>query len=187
MEGTYYSIDNIRYLVIDEVYILSGHNELLKSKDDRLINLSNIVKKSVNFNENYCIYVSQFFVVNKKSLEELYEKIKFDKKIQEIIFYPKIYGRKIYTYTILSFDLVDNVVKLAQFFMQKTKNQDVYNLLSLETKNKIGIAYIPTMEISKMCKQWFKETKKTMLLVKCRMDMVKKKWIPLNIIDTDEE
>lgn len=185
MEGIFFRMDEKRFLVIDEVYQLSGENQLLKSKDDRLTYLTTYLKKSMQTNLNYSMYVSQYYSLGKKSLKELYEKIKDDTKIQEIIFYPKIYGKKIYIYTILDSDLIDNVIKISQFKLQKTGSPDVYNLISTTSGNKIDIAYIPDFDTSKKCKQWFKDYKTNELLVKCRMDIVKKLWIPVEIIEED--
>lgn len=185
MEGIFFRIDEKKYLVIDEVYILAGENQLLKPKDDRLNNLTQFIKMSTNINPNYYMYVSQYFNINKKSLRELYDKIKADIKIKELIFYPKIYGGKIYNYTIIDIDLVDNIIKLAKFKMQKTASADVYNLLSITSGNKIDIAYIPDIDTSKKCKQWFKDNKSKELLVQCQMDMEKNKWIPLELVEED--
>ena len=187
MEGIFFRMDDKKYLIIDEVYMLSGENQLLKSKDDRLNNLTQYIKTMINCNQNYFMYVSQYFHIDKKSLKELYEKIKADPKIQDLIFYPKIYGRKIYNYTIIDSDLVDNIIKIAQFRMEKTKKTDVYNLFSLSSDNKIDIAYVPDMETSKKCRQWFKYSKNKDVLVKCQMDMNKKKWIPMELIEKDLE
>lgn len=188
MEGIFFKFEERKFLVIDEVYQLYGETQLLKSKDDRLNNLSRKLTTDITFNPNYTMLVTQFYSTNKKSLGELYEKIKTDLKIQEITFYPKIYGKKIYTYTIIEDDLVDDVVKYGQFFIQKTAVSDVYHLLNVCSKEKMGIAYIPDMDTSKMCKQWFKSAKKKKeLLVKCRMDNTKGKWVPIELIEDDIE
>jgi hypothetical protein len=182
MEGTHYRIDNKHFLVIDEVYLFAGQAQLLKPKDDRLSEMNRrIIFDNMN-NSTYTMYISKFFQINKKSLQELYEIVKFDEKIKEIIFYPKIFGRKIYSYTIMDYDLVDIIIKLSKFQLQKTNNLDVYNLLSITTNNKIDIAYIPDMETSKKCKQWFKDSHNKNIIVKCQMDINKKKWIPIEII-----
>lgn len=187
MEGIFFRMDERKFLVIDEVYTLAGEDQLLKSKDDRLNYLSQYIKTSTNRNINYNMNVSQYYNINKKSLKELYEKIKADTKIQEIIFYPKIYGRKIYMYTIIDSDLMDNIIKLTKFLLQKTGSPDVYNLLTTDSKTKIDIAYIPDIDTSKKCKQWFKDNKTKELLVKCQMDMDKKKWVPLELVEHDLE
>ena len=180
MEGIYYSIDYTKYLIIDEVYLLAGQDQTFKPKSDRLENLSRYITTAIRRNPYYQLYVNQFFHINKRDLETLYEKIKHTPKIQKIIFYPEVYGRKIYVYTIIEMDIVDNIVKLDEFYLQKTASPDVYNLLSISTKDKIDIAYIPDLETSRKCKQWFKGRGKE-LRIQCKMDMSRKKWIPLNL------
>lgn len=187
MEGIYFGVGNYKYLIIDEIYLLAGENQMLKPKDDRLNFLSRNIKKFIVVNECYQMYVSQFYYCNKKSLEDLYEKIKSDDKIQEITFYPKISNNKIYSYVILDSDVVDNIIKRKVFNMHKTNNPDVYQLSSHRKNKKIGIAYIPTLDLSKKCKQWYKDAKKTDLLVKCQLDLVKNKWIPMEILEEDVE
>ena len=179
MEGIYFQNNGKKHLVVDEVYRLAGEDQRLKSKEDRLTNLAKFIKNSMSASPNYRINVSQVYSINEKSLKKLYDKIKIEPSIQEIIFYPRMYGSKIYVYTILDTDLTDNVIKITQFKLQKTASPDVYNLLSPKNKNKIGIAYIPDIETSKKCKQWFKDYKKKILLVKCQFHIEKQKWIPM--------
>jgi hypothetical protein len=187
MEGIYFRMDDKRYLIVDEIYLFAGENQLLKPKEDRLNMLSKCIKVGTNINDNYSMHVSQYYNIDKRSLQNLYDKIKADSKIQEIIFYPQIYGRKIYSYAIMDSDLNDNIINISNFILQKTDNPDVYNLLSVPSEKKVDIAYIPDIETSKKCKQWFKNTGKKKLLAKCQMDMGKKKWIPLELIEEDEE
>lgn len=183
MEGIFFRIGSNKYLVIDEVYWLSGETQLLKSKDDRLTDLSKYLTSNIVKTPNFHIYVSQYFQINKKDLRNLYEKIKSDVKIQEIIFYPKIFGQKIYTYTIIDSDLIDNVIKYANFYLQKTNSPDVYRLLSIKSRSKVGIAYLPNLETSKQVKQWFDDYRSKELLVKCRLQMENKKWTPVEVIE----
>ena len=183
MEGTFFKLDNKKYLIIDEIYILSGENQMLKSKEDRLNNLTECLKKQTNTNPNYLMYVCQFFNIDKMSLVELYDKIKNDVKIREIIFFPKIYGGKIYSYTLKESDLCDDVIKLTTFCMKKTKDADVYKLSTIDTGDKMGIAYIPDIATSKLCKQWFKNKKTTEFFVKCKLDPMNQKWIPMHLVE----
>ena len=205
MEGIFYRIDDKKFLVVDEIYFLCGKNQLIKSKDDRLNMLSSCIKNSIRANPNYSIYVSQFFEIEKSSICDLYEKIKksdsnnnsngnsnsnsnsnsngnSNSNITEIIFYPKIYGRTIYKYTLVKNDLDDAVIKITIFQMQKTANPDVYYLIDNDTDKKIDIAYIPDISTSKKCRQWFKDNKVNTLIVKCQMDNIKKKWVPLELV-----
>ena len=186
MEGIFYKVNNQKIIVVDEIYVLSGKNQLAKSKDDRLTLVSKCIQKSVRSNCNFNIYVSQFFETSENSLSELYDKIKNDRKIRQIIFYPKTFGQKIFSYTIIDNDLVDNVVSITKFIMQKTASSDVYHLIDIDSGKKVdGIAYIPDISTSKQCRRWFKDYNKKELIVKCQLDNLKKKWIPIELLETD--
>jgi|SRR5579872_844215 len=188
LEGIYYKFAKEKFLIIDEVYTLCGENQLLKSKTDRLNNLSNFLTEKTVQTPNYHLYVCQYYALNESNLNELYDKIKGDNRIQDLIFYPQLYGRKIYQYTIVDIDLIDDIVKTGIFKLQKTNSPDVYHIISFRTNTKIDIAYIPDMATSKKCKQWFKdEKKKTELLVKCQMNLEHNKWMPIELVETDIE
>lgn len=184
MEGVIIKNGSNIMIVVDEIYILSGVDQLLKSKCERLKHISNIFQENIKNISNFFIHVTLFYKINEKSLEELYIKIKSDPDICGINFYPNIYGKKNYYYLISPDDLIDDIVTVGNFFIQKTKNPDVYPLFIPGNDNKIGIAYIPNEKTSKMCRQWFKNTKETKILIKCHMHNTNsKKWIPIEIID----
>lgn len=185
MEGIFFRMNEEKFLVVDEVYLLAGQNQLLKPKDDRLNDLAQYFVSKRIINDTYYMDVSKFYKIEPDNLKKLYDKIKEDNKIQEIIFYPKIYGGKIYSYTIIDTDLVDHIVKIAKFRMQKTASPDVYNLFIINSQDKIGIAYIPNIDVSKMCKRWFRDNKSKELIVKCQLHLEKKKWVPMELIETD--
>jgi hypothetical protein len=187
MEGIFYKVQNEIFLVIDEVYLLCGESQLLKSKSDRLNNLVGVLTDKTIQTMNYHIYVCQHYKITETYLSELFFLIKGNNVIQDIIFYPQLYGRKIYQYSIMERDIIDDVIKIGIYKLQNTKIPDVYNILSLDTDKKIDIAYLPDMTISKKCKQWFKDTKESELLVKFKMDLVRKKWIPIELIEEDVE
>ena len=186
MEGIFYKIEDERYLVVDEVYYLSGQNQLLKPKDDRLKYLSSNQKKFM-MKDKFRIYTSQFYTTETADIIELYDKIKSDTKIQEIIFYPKIYGRPIYKYVILDSDLISDIINLAKFEMSRTHSPDVYSLTSQESGQNIGIAYIADIDTSKKCKQWFKNKKIKTLIVNCKLNIEKNRWVPLEVVESEEE
>uniref|UniRef100_A0A6C0LRR9 mRNA capping enzyme adenylation domain-containing protein n=1 Tax=viral metagenome TaxID=1070528 RepID=A0A6C0LRR9_9ZZZZ len=182
MEGIIFIIDNTYHFVIDEVYKLSGENQLLKPKKDRLDQLSKCLQYFKR-NSICCFYVSQYFDIEKQNLLDLHSKIKSDVKIQELIFYPQIFGFKIYKYTILNNDLKDDIITVSIFNMKKTNLSDVYDLFSIMDNEKIGIALIPDVTTSKMCKQWFNDYKLRELFVKCQFDSMKSKWKPIDLVD----
>jgi hypothetical protein len=102
---------------------------------------------------------------------------------------------------IMSFELrnIENAEDIIlNFEMVKTSIIDVYKLYSIfeENKNyykkKIGIAYIPSYEISVKMRLLFEYAEK--IIVSCKFNTIKKKWIPMdkafiekiNIINRDE-
>lgn len=181
MDGIYYEHNNSKYLIILEVYLLSGKNILLKPKIDRLYYLSQYISKNSSRRPNYQIYVTKYYLCDRNSLKDLYDKIKNDSLIRELIFYPSNFGNKIYCYRIVADDLTDEKIVIQSFIMQKTINSDVYNLIDLDTNKKIGIAYIPDMECSQKCKLWFKHKKIKELTVNCKLHENKNKWIPFEL------
>jgi hypothetical protein len=75
--------------------------------------------------------------------------------------------------------------------MSKTDTVDVYRLFSVEKvtrkgkqlwkRRKMGIAYIPTMDRSKWCRELMQKSKKDSVLVKCLFHSSKGKWEPLEL------
>ncbi len=84
---------------------------VLKSKSDRLCDLSNNIKIDMTCDNNYNIYVSKYFHIDKDNLKIIFDNIKRDTKIQDITFFPQSYGLKVYSYTIIDTDTVDLVIK----------------------------------------------------------------------------
>lgn len=187
MEGIYYydEINNSKYLYIDDVYMLFGENQLLKSKEDRLKNLSFQLKKHVTqlYNE-YIIRVNQHYSFDELSLKKLYDEIKINPNIKELLFFPNNnYGKKKYSYLLSDSDRHDDVMIICNYIMVSTNNPDVYMLYNLETEEKVEIAYIPDISTSRKCKKWYeKKSKNHKLIVKCRLDNIKNKWIPDTLI-----
>lgn len=182
MEGIFFVADGKKHLVIDEVYKFAGQSQLLKPKSDRLRNLASYLSNFINTNTTYTMCVSMFYRTTKTELKDLFDKIKAESNITEIVFYPNTFGSKVYSYTIIGTDLVENVVKLATFYMVKTTKPDVYDLLSPASNNKIDIAFVPDTASSHRYRQWFKK-KKAKLLVECQMNFTNKMWVPIEIVD----
>jgi hypothetical protein len=191
MEGIFYRVEDECYLVVDEIYMLNGVNLLTKNKSDRLNMLIKILPTHFSMKNKFRLHVSQCFRTNESDIIELNKKIMNDNRIQELLFYPSIYSqdRPIYKYTIISTDLVPDIVTLATFKMFKTDKPDVYNLVCISKEVKKGIAYIPDMETSKKCKLWMKKKKETTVICKYLID--KNKWMPMEEVEksssSDEE
>ena len=186
MEGIYYKYNDENYLIVDEVYFLAGQNQLLKPKDDRLNFLSLMQTKNKFIMKNkFRLCVSNFYYVDKSDITNLYDKIRSNPSIKEIIFYPVIYGKPVYTYTIMDYDLKDDIVNISNFEMYRPENADVYKLFDVHTHKKIGIAYIPDIYTSKKCKNWFSKKSIKSIIVKCKLDLDQNKWIPIEPVDSE--
>jgi len=183
MEGIYNVTNGIKTFIVDDMYYLAGQLQITKSKDHRLQYASDSIRKLFGGSSNFRICVAYCYQIQKNELESLYNRIKTDSMINEIIFYPKLYGVKIYKYIIMSDDVIDKIIKTNAFVMRKTKKSDIYELLDITTNKKIDIAIIPDMHTSKMCKKWFVHNKTDTLTVKCQYIFDKKKWMPLKIIN----
>lgn len=132
-------------------------------------------------------------------------KSKYSKSIKGIAFYPEVSGTKlIYLYNNCSHeeDIIEEPVKpvrqpnivvseteiTAVFKLKKTDIVDVYNIYLGEKAiqdgkkifkyKKMGIAYIPTKECSYFCKDLFNKTEGDSVLVECKYDSGKNKWVP---------
>ena len=190
MEGIYTNVNGNRKLVIDEVYIYSGQNQLLKSKKNRLIDLS----KSINsdFNQlpgSFEIYVVRSYDIKKDDLKSLFEKIKSDKNkrdeyIQDIIFSPQTFGKNIYQYKILEYDTNDDIIKISIMRMVKLKSVDGYKLFTMD-EEEIGLAYVSDSRSTALYKSWFKNKKTTEVFAKCKLDINKNRWMPFELVEFD--
>lgn len=181
-DGIFFQHGEVKYFVIDEVYLLEGINQMLKPKDERLNDLSSVFKYKVRQTQNYQIYINRCYDLSSGSLRQLNEKICSDVNINEIVFYPKRHGKKVYSYTILPSDRNEHIVKISVFKMRKTKSPDVFKLYTLND-TKMGVAYIPDTATSKKCRAWFQDSRKTELRVKCQMSSESAKWIPVEMED----
>lgn len=78
------------------------------------------------------------------------------------------------------------------FKMKKTDTIDVYNLFlgekivdgakKLFKYKKVGIAYVPTKECSFFCKDSFVKSAGEDILVECKLDADKNRWIPVKLV-----
>lgn len=85
----------------------------------------------------------------------------------------------------------------ATFRMKSTDTVDVYNLFigeklqegdkKLFKYKKIGIGYIPNVACSQFCKDVFEQCNSDTILVECKYDNAKKKWIPFKLADQSKK
>jgi len=69
--------------------------------------------------------------------------------------------------------------KMKKLWLQGTEIPDVYNVFENEDENKLGIAHVPNLKISHLCKDNITSDESKRFL--CRYDKNFKKWIPINL------
>lgn len=177
MEGVFRKTDECTSIVIDEIYLYAGQTTLTKNKIDRLSMVSDILQNNVRQTSTFKLCTATSYDITKESIMNLYSKNNDD--VQEIIFYPLNRMDTIFKYIVTLNDFKEDILEQSVFVMEKTKNIDVYNLYTISTNTKIGIALIPTASKTKECKSWFKKTKQ--LKVLCIKDQPTGKWVPHKI------
>ena len=81
----------------------------------------------------------------------------------------------------VTWPIIDDIVLNLE--MHKTKFFDVFRLYGIFEKSKyyikkyIGIAHIPTYELSLNCKKLFENNNK--IIMKCKFDVNKNRWMPI--------
>jgi len=183
MEGIYCSVDDHRQITIDNVHWLCGSNQNIKNHSDKLDMMRDIISKKLTQNEKFTMNASNYYRTTSSDILELFDKIRKDTSVGEIIFYPELTlrGRPSYQYTILDTDLHIETIVLSSFLMTKTTKPDVYDLECLSERMDTEIAYIPDIETSKRCKGWFKgiRDKTPTITVTCKFLSDRNKWIPI--------
>lgn len=90
--------------------------------------------------------------------------------------------KKIFRFDLVNPECIDDIVLNLE--MKKTEISDVYKLYGIfhnsdkYIKKKIGIAYIPSYELSLKCKLFF--LKSDSLIMNCKFNSYKGKWVPIN-------
>ena len=183
LEGVYYRDRSTgeQFHIVDDVYYLFGKSHDAMNRGDRLDKFRLNVKKYITQTSDTRILVNSCYPLNKSSLQELFDKIKNNYLIQDVVFCQNILRTGSYKYTIMDSDRKDDIITYAEMYLTKTDSPDVYFLLSIKTSNKIGIALIPDIASSKLCKSWFGRKKKQ-VRAKCIQDTDKQGWIPIELI-----
>lgn len=181
MEGTFHQEMNVSTLVITDVHYLAGQRMVTMSRETRLNQaLMTFQNGSTVLDDNYRLTVTRCYHVNHFSLTNLFEKIRDNDNIKQLRFCPNNAGTKIYEYTLAQEDKIERIIRKGTFDMQRV-GSDVYHLYYLDSNDRIGIAYIPDIHVSKMCAAWFKKQKK--VRVNCVYDPVVKKYTPAELVE----
>lgn len=186
MEGIYCCSGDHRHITIDNVYFLRGKNQNMLNHSEKLTLMQDFVSKETTQSDKFTISVSKYYPIQKDSILELFDSIKKETNIGEITFYPEFPNKRtpVFQYTILDTDLQVETIVLSSFKMTRTDKPDVYDLECLSEQMKPDIAYIPDIETSKKCKEWFKgiRGKNATIIVTCKFFSERNKWMPIEKI-----
>lgn len=183
LEGIYRKENDIQYLIIDDVHYVYGKAQIAKSKSYRLNYIRDVLKTDmISDSNNMRIMVNKCYNMDKFGITELFDKVKNNYGVRDIIFYPSLLHSNIFQYTILESDRENDIIKYSTLILEKTKLPDVYHLLTINNNNNIGIAYIPDKEISKLCNSWFKSKRTKSVTIKCKYNFNMARWIPFKLI-----
>lgn len=179
MTGIYYVDNKEKHLSIDDVLIYAGENILLKNKSNRIATFQKNMKDFIQM--TMTMTCNPTYELTEDGLTQLYESLKDNRSIKSLIFSPKTHGPSIYEYRLQDSDLVDDNISVRILVMKKTKQSDVYHLY--DGKTKIGLAHVDGAAYTKKYNNWFKNAKKTSLLVECQNNEIKNMWIPIKVIE----
>lgn len=194
--------DDIPIFVINEVYFFKGHNmtniplpvklDVLNSYFSNDMSLQNTTKIRVIVGTIYNLFETRDLIdVHANMFEDIGQ-------IKGLQFFPELSGTKlIYLFStvinfknnrqeknhdsLVSYKFIDGWK--ANFKIQKTQICDVYDLFLMKKSSQVhmGIALIPSIKLSLRLQEYFKE--KTSAVVKCRFELKRNKWIPIEILD----
>lgn len=198
---------NIKFM-INDVYYLAGSKYVNNNLLNKMNIVEKYVKKYLKKNNSIEFYVNRPYKINYISeLVQHCLNSKFNNgfKITGLAFNPSVSSEKLlYLFNNSakkltdednedkidddSIKLLDNAKKMAKIRAKKCPSPDVYNMsmgIKIKKNGKkimkykhIGFAYIPTVEISKMCQDIFNGDNMYAVL-NCKYDDNKKRWIPI--------
>lgn len=193
-------------MLIKDCYQLMGNDMTTMEMKNKITHIDNIFKNQFRSDstKNFKFKINKLYEYN--DLENLINNVMPSCKIpnQGIIFYPKYSGItiiyldkqqekiNIYSKENINFsDIVFNLTKFLKarnysyesegrkkvFWIKKTNIIDVYNVHEDLNEEKIGIALIPNLKISHLCRENIKDSPVKFL---CNYNHKFKKWIPIS-------
>lgn len=174
--------ENKLVFLITDVFILEGKNLLEDKIENKLINIKIYLDNNIKI-DDFCKIT---FDINKlykyKDIRNMINENKCHPKynLYGIIFYPQKSGiTKIYNNIYSDNEEEEKDNKYALIQLKKKDLPDVYDTLILQNNElySTGIAYIPTIELSKYCSQVFSHNNS--LIFKCKYNNKFDKWEPI--------
>lgn len=175
-----------KIFMITDVFYLEGNDLTYDNLEDKLDNIKTYLKKHTKPSHKMSFEINKLY-----AYDDINKIVKMDTpyNIYGIIFYPKISGITHLFNNIHKKNSVKSKTNLeknthAHIQFRKRDLPDVYDTYILGDNNKFlknGIAYIPTIKMSRYCKSIFNEFKNNMLIFKCIYNNMFNKWEPIEI------
>lgn len=178
LDGKLLKQDNMSSFVVLDSYLLQGSNDIMKyTIDDRIKKIDKCINQDIIIDTNLLkmtVKLTKFYELSE--IENLVNKMKTTNvSVNGIIFLNK---KNVNHY--LFYEKKNNNIN-AVFLMKKTDVIDVYDLYIYNDKNELvkkGIAGVPSMEISLMCRKLFEDKDSINML--CGYSDKFDKWIPIH-------
>jgi len=186
-EGIYLIKGQLKYVYVNEVYLLEGNTMINYNRNERLNMISRCIEENftrdtdfifdVDFGEElFCspqdkshddlldeneeaLQESNDMLISVSLIKQLYAKTKSDTSISAWNFYPNRLTEPIYFYSLRPNDRVDEITRIEIFKIKKTNTTDVYILYDTKD-NVIGNAYIENSMVSKKFREQFEQNEK---------------------------
>lgn len=181
MDGKILKQDNSSTFIVLDVYVVNGNDVMQYTIDERINKINECIEKDIKIDRNVLnmdIKLTKIYKI--EELEELVDRIRKSKvNVNGLIFMNR---EKVdhYEYVEKKPEKIMSVLEI-----ERTEIPDVYNIyvykLVKDTKEKVkyGIAGIPDMNTSKMCKTIFKTNER--VVMNCEYYREFSKWKPISI------
>ena len=182
--------DRTMVFIITDVLYLEGKCLLKDKIENKLINIKVYIENYIRFTK----YNKMKFEINKLYGYNDIKNLIIENKKNEyydmygIIFYPKVSG---ITILFNDIDFANDTVdinrndKTAYILLKKKEQPDVFHTF-ITYNNKIvrcGIAYVPTMKLSRYLKQVFDSSSNNSIIFNCEYNSQFKKWLPIETVE----
>lgn len=194
-------------MLIKDCYKIMNNDLLHMKMDDKMNYLNSIIENQITDCSYFDFKINKLYNYDNLEtlVNEVIPKCKLE--IQGLIFYPKFSGittifinkknntsrnNVVFECKDEVYDILKNLAKVLSertysyekegntknLELKKTNTVDVYNVCEIENGERIGIAHIPNLKISRYCQDTFKDCNNA--IFKCVYNNDYNKWIPLS-------
>jgi hypothetical protein len=166
-EGVYVLKNQLKYVFINEVYLLEGNTMINYMRKERMIRMVTCIEKNFARDTDYIfdidpsepIFDQDQEKISIDQIKKLYAKTKSDSTISSWIFYPNRLYDTVFYYHLRQNDRMDEITRAQTFKIKKTNTTDVYILYD-SNERIVGEAYVENIQASKSLREQFEKLEK---------------------------